>query len=137
MTMQTKHLPEAHDALAPDGSEIRVLAATASGSMAHCSLPPGQTSVAVAHRTVEEVWYFLAGQGQVWRKLGEREEVVDVSLGTSLAIPLGTHFQFRNTGDAPLEFVLATIPPWPGDGEAYRVPGRWPTDDRSLSRPVG
>ena len=127
MTMQTKHLPEAYDALAPDGSEIRVLAATASGSMAHCSLPPGQTSVAVAHRTVEEVWYFLAGRGEVWRKLGEREEVIEVSLGTSLAIPLGTHFQFRNTGKTPLEFVLTTIPPWPGDEEAYRVPGLWPT----------
>ncbi|MYB52687.1 MAG: cupin domain-containing protein, partial [Acidobacteriia bacterium] len=105
MTMQTKHLPESYDALAPDGSEIRVLAATASGSMAHCSLPPGRTSVAVAHRTVEEVWYFLAGTGEVWRKLGEREVVIEVSLGTSHAIPLGTHFQFRNTGITPLEFL--------------------------------
>lgn len=129
MTMQTKHLPEAYDTLAPDGSEIRVLAATAGGSMAHCSLLPGRTSVAVAHRTVEEVWYFLAGRGEVWRKLGERAEVIEVSLGTSLAIPLGTHFQFRNTGDTPLEFVLATIPPWPGDDEAYPVPGRWPMGD--------
>lgn len=129
MTMQTKQLPEAYDALAPDGSEIRVLAATSSGSMAHCSLPPGATSVAVAHKTVEEVWYFLAGTGEVWRKLGEREEVIEVSLGASLAIPLGTHFQFRNTGDIPLEFVLATTPPWPGHAEAYRVPGRWPAGD--------
>lgn len=129
MTMQTKHLPEACDAIAPDGSEIRVLAAAAGGSMAHCSLPPGRTSVAVAHRTVEEVWYFLAGRGEVWRKLGEREEVIEVSPGASLAIPLGTHFQFRNTADTPLEFVLATIPPWPGHEEAYRVPGRWPTGD--------
>ncbi len=125
--MQTKHLPEAYDTLAPDGSEIRILAATAGASMAHCSLPPRCTSAAVAHRTVDEVWYFLAGTGEVWRKAGEREEVVEVSLGVSLAIPVGTHFQFRNTGDAPLEFVLTTIPPWPGTDEAYRVPGRWTT----------
>lgn len=129
MTMQTKYIPENYDALAPDGSEIRVLAATASGSMAHCSLAPGGTSVAVAHKTVEEVWYFIAGRGEVWRKLGDREEVVEVSLGASLSIPLGARFQFRNTGDTPLEFVLATIPPWPGDGEAFRVPGHWPTRD--------
>ena len=95
--------------------------------MVHCSLPPGQTSLAVAHRTVEEVWYFLAGRGEVWRKLGEREEVVEVSPGASLSIPLGAHFQFRNTGDTPLRFVLTTIPPWPGTEEAYRVPGYWPT----------
>ncbi|MYB52584.1 MAG: cupin, partial [Acidobacteriia bacterium] len=34
---------------------------------------------------------------------------------------------FRNTGNTPLEFLLTTIPPWPGDDEAYRVPGLWPT----------
>ncbi|MCY4595944.1 MAG: cupin domain-containing protein [Bryobacterales bacterium] len=125
--MQTKQLPEDYDTLAPDGSEIRILAATGGGSMVHCSLPPGQTSLAVAHRTVEEVWYFLTGRGEVWRKLGEREEVVEVSPGASLSIPLGAHFQFRNTGDTPLRFVLTTIPPWPGTEEAYRVPGHWPT----------
>lgn len=124
--MQTKQLPEDYDTLAPDGSEIRVLAATRGASMAHCTLPPGQTSLAVAHRTVEEVWYFLAGRGEVWRKLGEQEEVVEVSLGASVSIPHGTHFQFRNIGDTPLQFVLATIPPWPGAGEAYRVAGHWP-----------
>ena len=125
--MQTRQLSKNYDTLAPDGSEIRILAATAGGSMAHCSLPPGQTSLAVAHRTVEEVWYFLSGSGEVWRMLGEREEVVEVSPGTSVSIPLGAHFQFRNTGDTPLQFVLTTIPPWPGSDEAYRVAGRWPT----------
>ena len=124
--MQTKQLPEAHDTLAPDGSEIRILAATARASMAHCSLPPGCTSLAVAHRTVEEVWYFLAGKGEVWRKLGGREEVVEVSPGTSLSIPGGAHFQCRNTGDTTLQFVLATIPAWPGADEACRVAGPWP-----------
>ena len=125
--MQTRQLSKNYDTLAPDGSEIRILAATAGGSMAHCTLPPGQTSLAVAHRTVEEVWYFLSGRGEVWRMLGEREEVVEVSPGTSVSIPLGAHFQFRNTGDTPLQFVLTTIPSWPGSDEAYRVAGRWPT----------
>ena len=125
--MQTIQLPEDFDTLAPDGSEIRVLAATAGASMAHCSLPPGQTSLAVAHRTVEEVWYFLAGRGEVWRKLDEQEEVVEVSRGVSLSIPLGAHFQFRNSGDKPLQFVLTSIPPWPGTEEAYRVAGHWRT----------
>lgn len=97
--------------------------------MVHCSLPPGQTSVAVAHRTVEEIWYFLAGRGEVWRRLGEREGVVEVSPGTSLSIPCGAHFQFRNTEDTPLQFVLTTTPPWAGSDEAYRVVGHWPTTE--------
>ena len=127
--MKTSRLPEPYDCLAPDGSEIRLLAATERGSMVHCTLPAGKTSLAVAHRTVEEIWYFLEGQGQVWRKLGEREEVVDASPGVSLTIPAGAHFQFRNSGDAPLRIVLTTMPPWPGDSEAYRVPGHWLVDE--------
>ena len=46
--------------------------------------------------------------------------------GTCLSIPAGTHFQFRTDGDGPLAAVGVTMPPWPGDGEAYDVPGAWP-----------
>lgn len=115
-----------YDLLAPDGSEIRLLHSLAGASVVHCSLPVGGVSIPVTHRTVEEVWYFLSGSGQVWRKQGEREAVLDVKPGFSLTIPLGTRFQFRNTGDAPLEFIIATTPPWPGEDEAVVLEvGRW------------
>ena len=114
------------DVIAPDGSEVRILAAASRGSMAHFTLGPGQTARAVAHRTVEEVWYFLAGTGRMWRRLGEREEITAVAPGLSLSIPLGTHFQLRNDGEAPLAAVAITMPPWPGADEAYVVEGRWP-----------
>jgi mannose-6-phosphate isomerase-like protein (cupin superfamily) len=119
-------LPAAHDALAPDGSEIRLLATTARASMVHCSLGPGRVSIAVAHRTVEEIWYCLEGSGQLWRFIGGVEEVVEMAPGVSASIPLGARFQFRNTGDAALRLIIATVPAWPGDEEAYPVPGRWP-----------
>jgi hypothetical protein len=32
--------------------------------------------------------------------------------------PRLTPFQFRNTGNAPLKFIIATTPPWPGAQEA-------------------
>ena len=115
-----------YDALAPDGSEIRLLHSLSAVSVVRCSLPPGAVSIPVRHRTVEEVWVFLSGQGQVWRKQGEREAVLDVQAGVSLTIPLGTRFQFRNTGGAPLEFIIATSPPWPGEDEAVVLgAGRW------------
>jgi mannose-6-phosphate isomerase-like protein (cupin superfamily) len=79
----------------------------------------------VTHQTVEELWYFVRGKGQVWRMLGDREMVVDVEPGWSLSIPTGASFQFRNTGDEPLEFVIVTMPPWPGDQEAVAMPGFW------------
>jgi mannose-6-phosphate isomerase-like protein (cupin superfamily) len=124
----TRQLPDTYDALAPDTSEIRLLAATARASMVHCTLPPGGVSLAVAHRTVEEIWYVAGGEGEVWRKLAGAEEVVAVRPGTSLTIPTGAHFQFRALGPAPLTIIIATMPPWPGEQEAYRVPDHWPVE---------
>ena len=120
-----RELAPAYDLLAPDGSEIRLLAQTPRASMVHCSLPPGRVSIAVTHRTVDELWYCLGGCGQMWQRLGDHEEVVDLAPGVSVSIPLGAHFQFRATGDRALQIVIATIPAWPGDDEAYPVPGRW------------
>jgi mannose-6-phosphate isomerase-like protein (cupin superfamily) len=127
--MQTKRLPSRYDCLAPDGSQIRLLAAGERGSCVHCTLPPGAVSLAVRHRSVEEIWYFVHGQGEVWRKLDGTEETVEVSQGVCVTIPSGAHFQFRNTADTPLEFVLTTMPPWPGDQEAVRVADHWPVTE--------
>jgi mannose-6-phosphate isomerase-like protein (cupin superfamily) len=74
---------------------------------------------------VEEMWYFLQGRGEMWRKLQDQEEVVPVEVGVAITIPRGTHFQFRSFGDESLAAIGVTIPPWPGEGEAYEVPGIW------------
>jgi mannose-6-phosphate isomerase-like protein (cupin superfamily) len=121
----TKRLSPQPDAVAPDGSHVRLLLALAGGSVAHFELGPGRTSVAVAHRTVDEIWYFVGGRGEMWRHSNEREEVVPVDAGTCITIPVGTRFQFRTVGPDPLAAVGVTMPPWPGDGEAYEVPGKW------------
>ena len=123
--MHTTKLPYAYTALAPDGSEIRELVAVEGGSMVHCTLPPGKTSMAVVHQTVEELWYFIQGHGQVWRSSACTESVVDVQPGVSLSIQRGVHFQFRNTGDQPLCVIIVTLPPWPGQHEAQRVTDHW------------
>jgi len=126
--MRSKPLGPAFDALAPDGSEIRELLALGGGSMVHCTLPAGRVSLAVRHWTVEELWFFLSGRGEVWRRQGEREETTAVAPGLSLDIPLGAHFQFRALGDEPLTFLIVTMPPWPGADEAVRVPDHWPAN---------
>lgn len=122
---ETRYLPEKPDVVAPDGSNVRVLSQLPGGSMAHFELPAGQTSCAVGHRTVEELWYILGGTGEMWRRLGEQEAVVDLKPGMSITIPVGTHFQFRATGVEPLTAVGVTMPPWPGHDEAYEVSGPW------------
>ncbi|MGZ3471888.1 MAG: cupin domain-containing protein [Isosphaeraceae bacterium] len=94
--------------------------------MAHFEIGPGGTSLAVAHRTVEEIWYVLRGRGEIWRKQADREETVSLEPGVCVSIPVGTRFQFRCLGDEPLAVVGATMPPWPGEHEAYEVDGIWP-----------
>ena len=126
MSFDTKRVNGAPDAIAPDGSEVRVLCRTGRGSMAQFVLPPGAVSHAVAHRTVEELWCFIAGRGRMWRRFGDRDEVVGVGPGISVSILAGTHFQFRCSGDGdPLVAVGVTMPPWPGEAEAYAVEGYW------------
>ena len=122
----TKRLPVAHDAIAPDGSAVRLLLGLKGGGLAHFELAPGETSSAVSHRTVEEIWFVLTGRGEMWRKQGDREQVVPIDAGVSLTIPLGTHFQFRSFGYEPLAAIGLTMPPWPGENETFEVQGKWP-----------
>jgi mannose-6-phosphate isomerase-like protein (cupin superfamily) len=121
----TMRLPRLRDAIAPDGSEVRVLLELARGGLAHFELGAGQTSTAVSHRTVEEIWFVLAGRGEMWRGQGQREEVVALEPGVCLTLPAGTRFQFRSLSDEPLAAIGVTMPPWPGEGEAIVVAGPW------------
>src|SRR3954465_12318124 len=122
---ETKRLPARPDVMAPDGSDVRILARLGGGSMAHFELGPGRTSVAIVHRTVQEFGFFVSGRGEMWLAGDERDDVVEVEPGVSLTIPVGTRFQFRALGPEPLAAVGVTMPPWPGDDEAVSVEGRW------------
>jgi len=121
----TLTLPTDPTVVAPDGSDVRVLLGLQAGGMAHFQLAAGQTARAVAHRTVEEVWFVVSGCGEMWRRSGEREEVTVLEPGVCLTIPLGTHFQFRAASDQAVSAVAITMPPWPGPDEAVWVAGPW------------
>jgi mannose-6-phosphate isomerase-like protein (cupin superfamily) len=123
--MITRMISNVADAIAPDGSEVRFLSASDCGSMAEFRLPPGKVSVAVTHRTVEELWFFTGGIGRLWRRNEIAEEITPIIPGLSISIPVGTHFQFRNDGTEPLKAIGTTMPPWPGMDEAYAVEGIW------------
>jgi mannose-6-phosphate isomerase-like protein (cupin superfamily) len=122
---ETRRLPDERDVVAPDGSDVRILLGLAGGGMAHFELAPGRTARAVMHRSVEEIWFFISGRGQMWREQSGESSIVDVSAGVCLTIPLGTRFQFRSLGSEPLAAVGVTMPPWPGEDEAVLVHGPW------------
>jgi mannose-6-phosphate isomerase-like protein (cupin superfamily) len=123
--MQTRQFPSAPEARSPAGAEVRYLIGGASGDMIHSTVPPGQVNRATVHSTVSEFWYILSGEGQIWRRDGMDEETVVLRAGVSIDIPVGTAFQYRCDGAAPLEFVCITMPPWPGDSEATVIEGSW------------
>jgi len=110
---------------APDGSRVQVLLQLAGGSMATFTLQPGQVSAAATHRSVEELWYVVAGRGRMWRRDAAGEQIVALEPGLCLSVPLGTAFQFRCDGGAALVAVAVTMPPWPGEDEAVIVQGAW------------
>jgi mannose-6-phosphate isomerase-like protein (cupin superfamily) len=122
---ETMRVPAARTAVAPDGSDVRALLRLKGGGMAYFELAPGQTSTAIVHRTVEEIWVFVSGSGEMWRRQGEREEVVPIERGVCLTIPSGTSFQFRSLGNAALGAFGVTMPPWPGNEEAAMIEGKW------------
>jgi mannose-6-phosphate isomerase-like protein (cupin superfamily) len=126
-SFETKQRPVARDAVAPDGCDVRILLQLAAGGMAHFQLAPGEVSTAVIHRTVEEIWYFVGGRGEMWRQRGDCEEIVPVHAGSCITLPLGTRFQFRADPKQAedLAAVAVTMPPWPGAGEAVIVEGPW------------
>jgi mannose-6-phosphate isomerase-like protein (cupin superfamily) len=132
MRSQTCALPHEASHTAPDGSEIRLLPDMRGGGLSHCILLAGRTSAAVAHRSVEEIWYFLQGRGEIWRRLEKDETVEAVHAGICVTIPPRTQFQFRNTGEVPLIFIITTMPPWPGPQEAKRVPDHWALDGEAV-----
>ena len=132
---ETKMLGEDVDAVAPDGTAVRLLLSLAGGSMAHFELPAAAVSHGVKHRTVEEIWFVVGGRGAIWRSQNGVERIDALKPGTALTIPLGTVFQFRAEPGSPLAFVAITMPPWPGMEEALPTSGPWtPTVATGASR---
>jgi mannose-6-phosphate isomerase-like protein (cupin superfamily) len=123
--MKTTKLPAQPDAKSPAGADIRYLMEGITGNMIHSTVPAHQVNRATVHETVNEFWYILEGRGEIWRDDGTESCVTDLVPGTSIDIPVGTAFQYRNTSNADLKFICIDMPPWPGDSEATFVEGKW------------
>lgn len=122
------------DAIAPDGSEIRFVVppppiaiercpppdrGARTASLVEVRLPAGEHSRPVRHRTVEEIWYVLAGSGSLRRRAPGGDERTDpLEPGRAVVIPTGWAFSFSAAGAADLVFLCHTSPPWPGAEEA-------------------
>jgi mannose-6-phosphate isomerase-like protein (cupin superfamily) len=123
--MKTTMLPEHPDAKSPAGADIRYLMGSERDNMIHSTVPPHQINKATVHAKVSEFWYILEGHGEIWRDDGKESNITDLLPGTSIDIPAGTAFQYRNVSDMDLKFICVSMPRWPGDSETTFVKGKW------------
>jgi mannose-6-phosphate isomerase-like protein (cupin superfamily) len=94
-----------------DGSTIRELLAHRNSSIRQQSLAEARLAVGAAtiphhHAVTEEIYYILAGSGDM--TLGE--ETRAVGPGDAIAIPPGLRHTIRNTGPVELVFLCTCAP---------------------------
>jgi mannose-6-phosphate isomerase-like protein (cupin superfamily) len=124
--MKTTTLPDKPDKKSPAGADVRLIMDGTTGGMIHSTVPPYQINKPVVHSTVSEFWYVLEGHGEIWRDNGTENSVATLKPGTSIDIPKGTAFQYRNVSSDNLKFICVTMPPWPNESEAqYIDKGKW------------
>ena len=85
--MKTTKLPEQPDAKSPAGADIRTVPAM-----------------------VDKFWQVLEGRGQIGRDNGCESSVTLPVAATSIDIPAGKAFQYRNVSDVDLQFLCTAIP---------------------------
>jgi mannose-6-phosphate isomerase-like protein (cupin superfamily) len=69
-------------------------------------IDPGKASQFHYHRVMEEVYYFISGNGRV--TVGDKSFAV--APGTAVGIPVGHWHQVFNTGAGELKFISADSP---------------------------
>jgi mannose-6-phosphate isomerase-like protein (cupin superfamily) len=99
-----------------DESEIRELLAHRNSSIRNQSLAearvaPGLSTAPHYHPRTEEIYYILAGQGEM--SLGRERQ--QVGPGDAIAIPPGQVHSIRNTGTVPLVFLCCCAPGYEHD----------------------
>ena len=91
-----------------DGSTIRELMRAANQTLAEATLEPGQATERHYHAESEELYYLLAGEGEMEID-GERSPV---GPGDAILIPPRAWHQITATGDAEMRFLCCCAPPY-------------------------
>jgi uncharacterized cupin superfamily protein len=74
----------------------------------HVLVPPGASTAELAHETVGEAYYVLAGSGTITVK-GPASETAPVRAGDAIPIRIGEPSHFANTGTEPLELFVMGV----------------------------
>jgi mannose-6-phosphate isomerase-like protein (cupin superfamily) len=87
--MKTTNVETAERGRSPLGAYIRSLVDGPHGNMIHSTVPPGMVGRACHFRTIDEFWYVLSGEGEIWRSAPDgHESVTRLIPGVCLDIPV-------------------------------------------------
>jgi mannose-6-phosphate isomerase-like protein (cupin superfamily) len=116
VTLEVRSLDAAEPFTTADGSSIRELHGLATSparnqSLAEATLAPGQATQRHYHARSEEIYFVVAGEGEMELD-GDRRLVTP---GDAVLIPPGAWHQIRARGEAPLRFLCACAPPYRHD----------------------
>jgi mannose-6-phosphate isomerase-like protein (cupin superfamily) len=111
--VEIRSLEQAAPFTTKDGSTIRSLHDLTTGpvrnqSLAEATLEPGQATERHYHRDTEEIYYVVAGSGEM-----ELDgELAVVGPGEAILIPPGAWHRIRATGREPLRILCCCAPPY-------------------------
>lgn len=77
-------------------------------SIAHASVPPGESTLPHRLKTATELYYILSGAGRMY--VGG--EAADLRPGQIVRIPPQAVQHIENTGSIDLTFLCIVAPPW-------------------------
>jgi mannose-6-phosphate isomerase-like protein (cupin superfamily) len=109
--MRVRSYSDAEPFVTADGSLIRELLRGEQQSLAEAMLAPGQATQRHYHAASEELYYLLAGTGEM-EVDGERTRVAP---GDGILIPPGGWHEIRNDGAGELRFLCCCAPPYTHD----------------------
>lgn len=109
--MIVRSLAQAEPFVTKDGSTIRELlglptASVRNQSLAEATVEPGEATTRHYHAESEEIYYVVAGQGE----LEIDGETRVVRAGDAALIPPGARHTIRALGDAPLRLLCCCAP---------------------------
>lgn len=106
--MQIRSRDRAEPFTTKDGSTIRELMHAANQSLAEATLAPGQQTQRHYHAASEELYYLVAGEGEM-EVDGKRSSVAP---GDAVLIAPGAWHRITATGDSELRFLCCCAPPY-------------------------
>lgn len=143
MALEWQTLGGAPDSSSPGGgAEIRHVVRSPLGDLTHAVCRAGEVAPTHDLPELDEAYFVLAGEGQIWRSLHGREAITRMRPGRAVWMPAGTQFQYRANQTTSLVFLVVVMPPWKSELFHTNDAGPWtvgadgpaePTDDSWLT----